>query len=185
MHVEIIRDPRETLQASGIVLSDRHHLLGTYPWLEWCQKQVPEARLFVYHHARSDRFELCNWLYSPSESTEPLFMEIEGFQGDPRHLWPQDLLPPIPMQCRLRPIQEHVERQVRMAQDAESARTRERDITGWARKDRAKYLHTKNLHMEAEALAAGHGHYTPPELMGDRHAELMEEFSTGKTSYFV
>jgi len=120
--IEIVRDPHEEAANTFTMLGPAHEIVPSHwYWLSVVRGWVPDSRLFVYRHRETNRFVLAVWVFDPTETSNPVFMELETFASPPNYGWPADLLAPEVLRARLRPAHDTVSEIRRKATDARHA----------------------------------------------------------------
>lgn len=172
----VVHDPKDQARAQTLALSSDHELLGSYPWLSFCQSCNPRSHLFAYAHRVTGRVVMCDWVYTPQQSTVPLALELEGFQDDPRLLWPRDLLHPFVMRERLRPVEESLARYRAQARDKEAREQSARQDNHAQRMNASRYLRRQGLDNAANGLESGAVPFVGSSMSKDNNARMTEEF---------
>jgi len=155
MQLEIGYDPRAYAAESFLVLNEDHEILHSIEWLDWLRRRVEDPKLFIYRHRLTGRYELCQWLYTPSETTLPIAQELEGFNSDPRFGWPSDLMAPEVLVARLAPMEEIVERRRRADRDRTCKLAQDKHERVDVRRRAISRLRKMGLEREARQIEEG------------------------------
>lgn len=156
MDLEVINCEHDIAVECHLPLDENHVILGSYPWLEWLKRRAKNPDLFVYRHAQSGRFMLCHWLFKPSETSQPVAQELEGFFDTPQSTWPADLMAPSVLLQRLRPAAEIAEDRMRHRKAAADAQRAARTERLEVRTKAATRLHKAGLHTCGRQMSEGH-----------------------------
>lgn len=148
-------DPREHAAESNLVLNEDHYILPDCSFIEWLRRELNDPKLFVYWHRRTGNFVLCQWLYPPVETTNPVAQELEVFKTDPRLGWPTDLMAPEVLRARLAPIDEIMSARRRADRDASYRRDRDKAERQEVRRKAASRLRKMGLEREARSVESG------------------------------
>lgn len=176
MEVEILRDPHEEAVATFTKLSEHHEIVPSHwTWMQSVREWGRGLRLFVYRHRLTDRFVLASWVYDPSETDQPVFMELESFEGRPDMVWPKGLLDPEVLKCRLQPAPDAVEKLRRKHADREAVKRSALVDDEHQRSDAVKYLKRQNMDHDAYLLENGYLPFVGKARGGAQLQALTEE----------
>jgi len=176
MEVEIVRDPHEEAIITFTKLSDDHELVPSHwTWMASLRAWAPKLRLFVYRHRLTGRFVLASWVYAPSETDQPVFMELETFDGPPDMVWPKGLLDPEVLMCRLQPAPDSVDRMKKRMSDRAAAKRSVVEDEDRQRQDASKYLKRRGMDREAHMLSVGELPFVGKARGGAQLESLTEE----------
>jgi hypothetical protein len=119
-----LTNPYDLAYVTTTKLDEQHVLLTENAWIRICRQFHGNQRLFGVHNRNTGRTTLAAWVYSPAEAAQPLFVEIEGFDGDPNQDWPFQM-PASIMRSRLKPIQDDTQRPFKQALQRKRAKEAE------------------------------------------------------------
>lgn len=160
----------------------RHVILGWYPWLDYLKRISNNDRLFVVHFRDTKLFAVCVWVFSPQESTVPVFSELEGFHGSPGAPWPEGLIRPEVCRRRFRPYEE----QAREADLRDRARADARVQGELAKREMqatyARHLRKRGMFNTARLMERGQ---LPINMNEDARRQWRDEFETARRTSVV
>lgn len=174
---EVVRDPKENAALVETLYDPRrHHLLNDTMWITWCKTTARNPRIFGYKHLETGNTVLAVWVYDRTETTSPVFMDLETFPGDPRELWPMGLLPREFLALRLQPkaVEAPAKRRLREHEAKMRATMERRKDNQKSREKAAKILKNRNLDFAAHMMST---HQVPHQAPDDRSEELAKILS--------
>lgn len=174
--MEITYDPHEDSCIHFLEMCDDHEVMPEWGWLRWLRREMEDPKLFVYRHRRTQRFMLCQWLYTPEETCRPVAQELEGFADGSSNGWPSDLMHPQVLKSRLTPSNDAVERYKKKLRDEEHKKKSEKEDRAEVRKDMVKRLRSVGLEREAHNVSIG---AVPIGVPSEGTKELARELARG------
>lgn len=140
---------------------ERHQRIYAVPlWLKELRR-ITGHNLDIVLNTSTWVFSLIHWVYSPSEVSVPVFVELVGFQGSPSQQWPAGLNGKHVLMLRMRPAAEQIKesRRLRAEQHYRNKEIKAEKLA--LRYEACRQLRKMGMDQEAWMIESGYKPFDP------------------------